>query len=671
MGTYRLEIATGTDLHAGTCNDVFVTLVGTQGESDKCQLTRHWGNFKAGAVTNFEVYVPEDLGELLLVQLSTEPYKAFNMDAWYCQYVNVTSPAGSLYRFPVYMWIPSSTTVEIPEGKGQLLSEDLHPLLLKQREAELLNKRKAYRWKAFAEGVPHGIDVTDVKDFPPNERFSYKRLKSFQDGLQVMVTQLMADGFLTCTQSWTDLEDIKHVAFVQKSSISEVVSKIWKEDFFFGHQYLNGHNPILIKKCLQIPENFAVDDYMVAHSLGTCTSLQNEIEDGNIFLADYKILDGLPANKSVNGKQQYLAAPLCLLWKNPQDQLVPIAIQLSQTPGDDSPIFLPSDNEYDWLLAKMWVHNSEFHIHELVSHFLQVHRLAETFNVATNRHLPICHPVYKLLIPHLRFTLEINFLASAKLVAPGGLFDQTTSLHSSVIGRFLKKAMEEVTYSSLCLPDDIQNRGLETVPNYLYREDGMKIWAAIEGFVSSVVNHYYTSDEMVCGDPELQAWVAEIFTNGFQENESSGIPSSLETKDSLIKYLTMVIFRCSAQHSAVGSSQFDFYSWIPNGPTTMKNPPPTAKGVTTMETILATLPDVNTSAIVISNVWVLSHEPEDRRTLGSYPDVHFIEEEIQNFIKVFQDRLAEISKSIQERNEYSPLPYPYLNPSIIENSVSV
>lgn len=44
----------------------------------------------------------------------------------------------------------------------------------------------------------------------------------------------------------------------------------------------------------------------------------------------------------------------------------------------------------------------------------------------------------------------------------------------------LKKAMAEVTYSSLCLPDDIKGRGMEHIPNYLYRDDGMKIWAAIE-----------------------------------------------------------------------------------------------------------------------------------------------------------------------------------------------
>ncbi|NXP94873.1 LOXE3 isomerase, partial [Passerina amoena] len=41
-------------------------------------------------------------------------------------------------------------------------------------------------------------------------------------------------------------------------------------------------------------------------------------------------------------------------------------------------------------------------------------------------------------------------------------------------------------------------------------------------FVRSVLSLYYPSDGAVQEDPELQAWVGEIFTRGFLGRRSSG-----------------------------------------------------------------------------------------------------------------------------------------------------
>ena len=64
-------------------------------------------------------------------------------------------------------------------------------------------------------------------------------------------------------------------------------------------------------------------------------------------------------------------------------------------------------------------------------------------------------------------------------------------------------------------------------------------------------------------------------------------------------------------------SQYDWCSWIPNAPPTMRAPPPTAKGVVTIEQIVDTLPDRGRSCWHLGAVWALSQfqENEVRREL--------------------------------------------------------
>ena len=65
-------------------------------------------------------------------------------------------------------------------------------------------------------------------------------------------------------------------------------------------------------------------------------------------------MDGLSARED-----QYVPAPICLLYVNSAQQLVPIAIQLKQGAREEekdepNPIFLPNDAWIDWLLAKIY-----------------------------------------------------------------------------------------------------------------------------------------------------------------------------------------------------------------------------------------------------------------------------------------------------------------------------
>lgn len=58
----------------------------------------------------------------------------------------------------------------------------------------------------------------------------------------------------------------------------EYIMEHWKEDWFFGHQFLNGSNPRMIHKCSNLPSNFPVCADMVQAFLRPNTTLNKELK---------------------------------------------------------------------------------------------------------------------------------------------------------------------------------------------------------------------------------------------------------------------------------------------------------------------------------------------------------------------------------------------------------
>uniref|UniRef100_A0A5F8GSN9 Arachidonate epidermal lipoxygenase 3 n=1 Tax=Monodelphis domestica TaxID=13616 RepID=A0A5F8GSN9_MONDO len=642
MVVYRICVATGHYFLAGTLDSISVTLVGTNAESPKQRLDHIGRDFTRGAVQKYKVNCFCELGELLLVRIHKERYSFFPKDSWYCSYITVTDPDEVVTCFPCYQWIEGYCTVELRPGTGKTICHDSLPLLLDHRKKELRARQECYRWKIYAPGFPRMVDVNSFEemesdrkfaltkmtpsadqdfsgnrylpgftfkiDIPslshmdPNIRYSFTKTASLLSNAIPPSLGMKLRGLLNRQGSWKKLDDIRKIFWCHKTLTSQYVTEHWKEDHFFGYQYLNGVNPVMIHQISNLPSNFPVTDPMVAPSLGPSTCLQAELEKGSIFLADYWILGEAPVGH-LNGRPQYVAAPLCLLWLSPQGVLLPLAIQL--------------------------------------------------------------------LLPHTRYTLQVNTIARATLLNPEGLVDQVTSIGRPGLLYLMSTGLAHFTYTMFCLPDNLKARGVQCLPNYYYRDDGMKIWEAIEKFVSEIVNYYYPSDTFVQQDSELQAWVGEIFTQAFLGRKNSGFPSCFNTTEELVKFLTAVIFNCSAQHAAVNSGQHDFGSWMPNAPSSMRNPPPQTKGTTTLKTYLDTIPEVNITCNNLLLFWLVSQEPKDQRPLGTYPDEHFTEEAPRQSIAAFQNCLAQISEEIQDRNKTLDLPYAYLDPPLIENSVSI
>ncbi|XP_032769983.1 arachidonate 15-lipoxygenase B isoform X3 [Rattus rattus] len=603
MAKFRVRVSTGEACGAGTWDKVSVSIVGTHGESPLVPLDHLGKEFSAGAEEDFEVTLPQDVGTVLMLRIHKAPPEAplpllsFPPDAWYCRWFELEWLPGAALRFPCYQWLEGAGELVLREGAAKVSWQDHHRTLQDQRQKELESRKDMYSWKTYIEGWPHCLDHETVKDLDLNIKYSAMKNAKFFFKAQSAFTELKFKGLLDRTGLWRSLREMKRMFNFHNTPAAEYVFAHWQEDAFFASQFLNGLNPVLIRRCRRLPENFPVTDEMVAPVLGPGTSLQAELEKGSLFLVDHGILSGVQTNV-INGKPQFSAAPMTLLYQSPgSGPLLPIAIQLKQTPGPDNPIFLPSDDKWDWLLAKTWVRNAEFSIHEALTHLLHAHLIPEVFALATLRQLPHCHPLFK-----------------------------STGLGIGGFSDLIKRNMEQLSYSVLCLPEDIRARDVGDIPGYYYRDDGMQIWS---------------------------------------------MPSLLDTQEALVQYVTMVIFTCSAKHAAVSASQFDSCVWMPNLPPSMQLPPSTSKGQASPEGFIATLPAVNATCDVIIALWLLSKEPGDRRPLGHYPDEHFTEEAPRRSISAFQRKLIQISSGIRKRNQSLALPYTYLDPPLIENSVSI
>ncbi|KAJ3582924.1 hypothetical protein NHX12_000096 [Muraenolepis orangiensis] len=370
MAVYKIAVTTGDRLCSGTCDYIYVTLIGAEGQSERTLLD-NWGpDLGKGTSGCYSVEAPKPLGELLLLRVEKDPVFMLPENEWFCTKIVVTTPNGEALLFPCHRWVWCGSRAE-------------------GRTSEL---------------------------------------------------ELMAKGLKDSTENWKDFEELKSLFCYKTSAMYDYVAAHWQDDDFYGFQFLNGVNPNMIQLCSQIPPNFQVTDAMVKPFLQEGTSLEKEMKNGNIFFCDYKTLDGIQT-KVYDGEQLVVATGFCLLYMNPENKLMPIAIQLLQQPAKENNLFLPSDTETDWLLAKMFIKNADSIHHQSINHLLNTHFVVHGCALATLRNLPLIHPLYKLLIPHFRQTLHINTLAQDRNMAA---------------------------------------RGLMSVPNFHYRDDGLELWGHIQ-----------------------------------------------------------------------------------------------------------------------------------------------------------------------------------------------
>ena len=264
--------------------------------------------------------------------------------------------------------------------------------------------------------------------------------------------------------------------------------------------------------------------------------------------------------------------------------------------------------------------------HQLSTHYLSCHAAMEAYGMATMRCLPDSHPIYKLLAPHFRYTMAINSRARALLINKGGVIDHLFAIGGKGKEELTRRAGSAYRVDCTNIKESIKERGVDNpgqLPGYHYRDDGLKVWNAMETYVREIINLFYdSSNQAVASDTELQKWAKEVYEEAFpafgHAPKGRGFPSEFKTIEQLVKSCTTIAFTGSAQHASINFGQYSMYGFAPNAPSGMRQPPPIKKGVSKYQDLLESLPPKQVAATTTSVAYTLSQfSPDEVQSYNS------------------------------------------------------
>ncbi|KAL3883124.1 hypothetical protein ACJMK2_029417 [Sinanodonta woodiana] len=670
MTTYLVHVETGYQAESETNAAVSIAIYGTKGRTKKLLMDKSFHiDFERGRKDAYYLQAPV-VGDIKFVKIFL--VGGGRGRDWFLRTIVIFDlNSRKAYDFPCFQWI--TTNITVPIGKAIIIQLEDDPAMWHLRKLEIAQKQKTIRWHT-EKCLPGRIDFASYNDLPRNIKFAIDQEWERNNIFGSFATKMKLHCFMSIFNAFDSFEDFRAMAeILDQSEIAKAIlhKDNWMRDDEFGRMVLDGVNPVLLRRCETPLQNFPVTDEMLKGCLDRDLNLQEEMEAGHVYILDYKLLEGIPRKEG-----SYLPNPLCLMYVRADEALVPIAIQLEQIPSPDHLIWTPNDTELDWLFAKTWVKSADAHVHAIYTHLFRAHYLSETFAVSTYRNLPAAHPVYKLLIPHLKYTIAVNTATKIKMI--GGDDALLTKL-LSVGGKcfdLIARAYSEFKWDHLKVPMELKLRGVDDpqlLPHYHYRDDAIKMWKCISDFVSKVVHIFYKSDSDIEEDVELQNWMKDIKLNGLVSwnDEDNGVPGYVESASHLTEILTVIIYNASCFHAAVNFGQVDYYQFGPNYPGAMRAPPPTKKKETTISSFMAALPTKSEQAMMIAFTAFISKFSGQEVYLGDYQDPYFTEPSVREVQAEFRENLKKISEEIQIRNTSLEIPYTYLLPERVPNSTAV
>ncbi|VAI21666.1 unnamed protein product [Triticum turgidum subsp. durum] len=491
-----------------------------------------------------------------------------------------------------------------------------------------------------------------------------------------------------------------------KPQIIKADEKAWMTDEEFAREMLAGVNPMMIKRLTEFPPKSTLDPSKYGDHTSTITeahigksleglTVEQALADNRLYIVDQhdNLMPFLVDINNLDGSFVY--ATRTLLFRRGDGTLAPVAIELSSPliQGDlttaKSTVYTPHHAGVEgwiWQLAKAYASVNDYGWHQLISHWLNTHAVMEPFVIATNRQLSVTHPVYKLLHPHYRDTMNINARARGLLINAGGVIEMTVfpRKHAMPMSSMVYKNWN---FTEQALPDDLIKRGMAVedpssphkvrllIEDYPYAADGLEVWHAIEQWVTEYLTIYYPDDGVLQGDVELQAWWKEVREVGHGDLKDAAWWPKMHTVAELIKACATIIWTGSALHAAVNFGQYPYSGYHPNKPSASRRPMPVpgSEEYALLErdpekAFILTITNQFQALVGISLMEILSKHSSDEVYLGQHETPAWTSDaKAQEAFRRFGARLEGIEKQVvamngdpRLKNRTGPAKFPYM-----------
>jgi len=669
---YHIKVTTGKAKGAGTNATIKIKLFDHVGKTTEEKILDKWlhNDFEYGRVDTYTISAPSDFGRVEKIQLHRDEF-GLN-DSWFVEHISVEHDDDGKSHFPLARWIPADIEVTFDKYDSKLPQNVDSDHYKNQRQPELDQKKKDFAYGTIGgfKGMPRTVTT-----LPPEETFHRDYLKDL--GFTKLTG--MASDFLKKLRYEDEFKSFNDIYKLYGGPLSPF--KIpdghsdWRTDEKFARLRLTGPNCTVIRGVLKdggLPSSFPVNKKALEANFLEGKSFDQCYKEDRLFYINYKDLDGYIAKAS----KEPMVCPIALFYSRTDGVLIPLAIQLFQKHSPTNPIFYPPpiDEERVWLHAKFWFGVADSNYHEPVTHLLQTHLVAGDFITCFHHTISPSHPLYKLMLPHFIFLLNINTDGMPVLIAENGAFNNILVFGLENCYDIMLKKYQSFKLQDQWLHTDIEKRGVKNLKNYHYVEDAIPMFDAIHEYINSCVKTIYSDDDKnVKEDFELQAFRDLLCDKnegmkgvwGSQNDEGK---MGFNTMEELTKTLTTIVFILTNVHAAANFNQYDEYAYPPNFPFRLDGSPPTDK-VALTEDQLVKLFDVNVTLDTMDLGRTLSLQGTNK--IGHYETMYEFKPDILEHYVHFINTLNAVEGEIDKRNARRRHPYPWLSPRVVPNSISI